>query len=292
MRVSAPTEVTRRRALVIYFVLAYFFTWLCWIPTILVAMGQGWVLPPPFPNLIGLNFASGAQAAAFLVFTLANYGPLFAAVTSALLTGGRPALRQLWSGLKRWRVAPYWLLAAILLPVILNLATCAPAILTEVGYSPSVPLQFFLLYLGYQIITSGFEEVGWRGFALPRLQGSRTANKSSWILGILWGVWHFPYVMYISYALHPLLAVDNLFFTLMSIIGLTFIYTWLYNTTESTLMLIAFHGWWNTLTLYMVSAFSYPLGTLLAPVLTWIVAIILVRKYGREDLSRKARPAL
>jgi hypothetical protein len=54
--------------------------------------------------------------------------------------------------------------------------------------------------------------------------------------------------------------------------------------------MIAFHGWWNTLNLYMIAAFNNPIGALLAPVLTWILAIILVKKYGRENLSKNTRP--
>jgi membrane protease YdiL (CAAX protease family) len=285
-------KATKQHALVIYFVLAYFFTWLCWIPTILVAIGQGWMLPPAFTNLVSLNFTTAEQAIVFLVFTLGNYGPLMAAVISSLLAGGRPALHQLLIGVKRWRVGFYWLLVAIFLPIILNLITIAPAILVGSGYSPSVPLQLFLLYTGYQIITSGFEEFGWRGYALPCLQSRRTAERSSWILGILWGIWHLPYVAFLSYALNPFLAVDNMFGTLLSIVGLTFVYTWLYNNTRSILMMITFHGWWNTLNLFMVSSFNYPLSALLAPVLTWILAIILLKKYGRENLSKKARPTL
>jgi membrane protease YdiL (CAAX protease family) len=281
-----------QRTLTVYFVLAYFFTWLCWIPTILISIGQGWALPPPFPSLLGLNFASSEQVIVFLVFTMANYGPLTAAVVSSLLTGGKSALGQLWTGLKKWRVGSYWLIAAIFLPIILGAISSAPAILTGTAYSPSVPFQFFLMYLGYQIITSGFEEVGWRGYALPHLQASYTAEKSSWILGILWGAWHFPYVAYLSYGLNPFLAIDNMFGTLMSIIGLAFTYTWLYNNTRSILVMIAFHGWWNTLTVYIVSAFSSSISPILAPVLTWVVAIILVKRYGRENLSKNARPTM
>jgi membrane protease YdiL (CAAX protease family) len=289
---SVAKRSEHRRALVVYFVLAYFFTWLCWIPSMLVALGEGWLLPPPFVNLVSLSFTSGGQAVLFLIFTLGNYGPLMAAVISSLLFGGRSALGELWKGLKRWRVGVYWLLAAVFLPVVLNLVTIAPAVFGGVGFSSSVPLELFFLYLGYQVVTSGFEEFGWRGFALPRLQGSRSAERSSWILGILWGVWHLPYVAFISYALNPWLAVDNMFGTLLSIIGLTFVYTWLFNSTGSILLMVGFHGWWNTLNLFMVSAFNFPLAALLAPVLTWVLAIILLKKYGRENLSRKDRPVI
>jgi membrane protease YdiL (CAAX protease family) len=36
------------------------------------------------------------------------------------------------------------------------------------------------------------EELGWRGFALPRLLAERSALAASLIVGVLWGVWHLP----------------------------------------------------------------------------------------------------
>jgi membrane protease YdiL (CAAX protease family) len=135
------------------------------------------------------------------------------------------------------------------------------------------------------------EEVGWRGYALPRLQNKYTAERSSWILGVVWGVWHFPSIAFLYYATGPFLA-NNLFASLISIIGLTFVYTWLYNNTESTLMMIIFHGWSNTLGLFMVNAFNNPMAVFLTVALNWTLAVILVRKYGKENLSKKRRPAI
>jgi membrane protease YdiL (CAAX protease family) len=283
--------MVKQHKFAIYVVLAYLFTSLCCIPAGVVAMGKGWVLPPPFIDFISLNFVDAEQATVFLVFSLGVYGPLVAAVTSSLLTGGRPALRQLREGIMKWSVGRYWFLAVIFLPIILNLVSSVPAVLMGSRYSPSIPLQYFLLYLGYQLITSGMEEVGWRGYALPRLQSRFTAEKSSWILGIIWGVWHFPSIAFLYYAAGPILAANNLLASLLSIIGLTFVYTWLYNNMESTLMIIIFHGWSNTLALYMVDAFNNPMAVLVTAALNWMLAIILVRRYGKENLSKKARPA-
>jgi membrane protease YdiL (CAAX protease family) len=44
------------------------------------------------------------------------------------------------------------------------------------------------------------EEPGWRGFALPHLQARYPAARSSWILGMLWGAWHFPSIIYYNLA--------------------------------------------------------------------------------------------
>jgi membrane protease YdiL (CAAX protease family) len=75
-------------------------------------------------------------------------------------------------------------------------------------------------------IGGGFEEPGWRGFALPRLQARHTPLKATLILGLVWGGWHLP--------LYGLGAVGPLLFV--------FFYTWLYNRTGSVLLCILLHA--------------------------------------------------
>jgi membrane protease YdiL (CAAX protease family) len=290
-QIETTSSIVKQHTLAIYVGFAYLFTSLCCIPAGLVAIGKGWVLPPPFIDLISLNLADAEQAMVFLAFTLGVYGPLVAAVTASLLTGGRPAIRWLRGGIMKWHIGLHWFLVVMFLPIIINLMGSVPAVLMGSSYSPAIPLQYFLLYLGYQLITSGMEEVGWRGYALPCLQRRYTAERSSWILGTIWGVWHFPSIVFLYYAAGPFLA-NNLFASLISIIGLTFVYTWLYNNMESIIMMIIFHGWSNTLGLYMVNAFNNPMTVVLTVALHWLLAIILVRRYGKENLSRITRPIM
>jgi membrane protease YdiL (CAAX protease family) len=287
----SSVSTAKQHRFAIYVTLAYLFTSLSCIPAGLVAVGKGWVLPPPFIDLISLNFTGTEQAMIFLVFSLGVYGPLIAAVTSSLLTGGKPALRKLWEEITTWRVGLYWFLTVMFLPIILNLAGSVPAVLTCSLYNPSIPLQYFLPYFGFQLVTSGMEEIGWRGYALPCLQRRYTAERSSWILGVVWGVWHFPSIAFIYYTAGPFLA-NYLFASLLSIVGLTFVYTWLYNNMQSVSMMIIFHGWSNTLGMYIVNAFNNPTAVLLTAALNWILAIILVRRYGKENLSKKTRPTI
>jgi len=88
------------------------------------------------------------------------------------------------------------------------------------------------------------------------------------------------------------LVALNLFGFLISIIGNTFVSTWLYNNTESILMMILFHGWLNTLNMFIINAFKDPTAVLLMAVLPWILTIILLKKYGKENPSKKTRPTM
>jgi membrane protease YdiL (CAAX protease family) len=75
-------------------------------------------------------------------------------------------------------------------------------------------------------IGGGFEEPGWRGFALPRLQLRHSPIRATLILGLVWGIWHIP--------LYGLGFVGPICFV--------FFYTWLYNRTGSILLCILLHA--------------------------------------------------
>ena len=42
------------------------------------------------------------------------------------------------------------------------------------------------------LLSNTWEEVGWRGFALPRLQKNHSALAATLVVGVLWGMWHVP----------------------------------------------------------------------------------------------------
>lgn len=81
------------------------------------------------------------------------------------------------------------------------------------------------------------EEYGWRGFLLPRLMKDFSVLKSSLIVGIIWGTWHFPaYLMGVGVPSD----MSFLVFALWVILGSLFI-GWLYYYSKSVLTSILAH---------------------------------------------------
>jgi membrane protease YdiL (CAAX protease family) len=95
------------------------------------------------------------------------------------------------------------------------------------------------------------EEVGWRGYALPRLQAGRSALSASLILGVIWGLYHLP-LYFTGQAGRPL-GLFPVF--VVSTIALSVILTWVYNGTGGSLMLVVL----------LHATFNLPLTLLIAP---------------------------
>lgn len=196
-----------RHPLVAFFVLAFAFSW--WA----VPMGE------------------------FLPF-----GPLFAALTVLAVVQGRSGLAQLGRRMLRWRVGVRWYVLAIALPlgatlaaIGLNLALGAPVSALDDLDPWYLLIGLFFLRLINPLDGPMGEEAGWRGFALPRLQASRSPLVASLILGLIVAAWHLPLVFLPAEDLAPIF--------LLATVAVTFMYTWIYNHTGgSVLMTIIAHS--------------------------------------------------
>ncbi len=272
----------QQHSLLAYYGLACTITWLCWLPMLVftVVQGQPLAAEPVFNSIAG-NTPATAPPLVLLLFALAVYGPFLASLIVTARTQGRAGLHDLWQRLGRWRVGIRWYLALLLLPLLMS-GVAAAIILLIAGptsFVPRliVPVGLLIPYLIYQIVTSGLEEPGWRGYALPQLQHTYNAERASWLLGLLWAVWHFPFViaLYAEQGVGPLLAA-LVGFT-MSIIAATFIHTWLYNNTHSILIAVLYHGWANVVTTLAQGVIVHALFPLLLSLCAWGVVLILLR---------------
>lgn len=86
-------------------------------------------------------------------------------------------------------------------------------------------------------------ELGWRGYALPRLLARFTPLGASLVLGVLWAAWHLPFALTLGSALDGI----PLYWFLPSLMGASILYTWVFNGTGgSVLLAILFHAASNT----------------------------------------------
>lgn len=139
------------------------------------------------------------------------------------------------------------------------------------------------------------EELGWRGYALDRLQTRWNALSSSLMLGCIWAVWHLPlfFIKGTSQNAMGFRAAPLVLF-LMHILALSVFITWVYNNNgRSTLSAILMHFVSNfTVTIVCQLGGALPLRTNAILTLTYVLAAITVVFIYGPGLMRRSTRAL
>ena len=223
---------------------------------------------------------------------IVGVGPFLAALLVLALTEGKSGVMGLLRRMVRWRVGLQWYAVALLLPIVVILAAAALNVfllgaqrtssVADLGGWSSF-LLLFLLSLLIPGLAGTWEEPGFRGYALPRLQFRYSALIASLILGVLWAFWHLPFVV-----TGEQIWIDAILF----IIEWSIVYTWLFNNAKgSVLIVMLFHAMNNTFSSafesQMFSGADSVNQAWLRLALWGVVAIVLVVVYGSHHLSRK-----
>jgi membrane protease YdiL (CAAX protease family) len=260
---SYLVSLIRRYPLVSFFVLAYVLSW--W-PAILYALD---LLPQP----------------------IVGFGPFLAALVVLAITQGKTGIVGLLRRMVRWRVAPVWYAVALLLPVAISLIAAVSNVLLGAQAPSSVELggwtglfsTFFILLL-IPGLGGTWEEPGWRGYALPRLQVGRSALFASLILWVGLVVWHLP-----------LILVGEIHWSdIVFLLGFVIVFNWVFNNANgSVLILMLMHAMNNTISGSFIGPMFSGADSVrqawLYAALWCAVAIVVVVVYGPQHLSRKHR---
>jgi uncharacterized protein len=261
----ALIQTLKRHPILTYFVLVFVLTWAFWIPLALIH---------PF---------------SFVLFLVGNSMPSLLGILLTALFSGKSGLGALFRRLGRVRVPLIWYaVVLLLLPVLWLVAVGVPTLLGLATIT--FAWSGFIVLAG---LVAGFiEELGWRGFALPRLQASLPAFAASLLLGVLWGLWHLP--LRIAFGL-PLTAAGLVQFIifLLTITAEAVLFTWVYNNTKGSLFLmVLLHAVGNIAPGTILATTS---NTWIVPVLyvilLWVAVTMVVVLAGAARLSRSSNVA-
>jgi membrane protease YdiL (CAAX protease family) len=246
----------KRHPLLAFFVLTFGLTW---------GLGACFAL---FPAQLTAVF--GKVSVTNPLFIVAVYAPGISAIIVSDRIDGPAGVRRLLGGLLRWRIGVRWYLAILVgIPMLSAIAMLLSAALAQ---TPLIVDHWYRLFLlgpsGQQIVRAAGagglwsailvilgsfladpgplgEELGWRGFALPRLLKGRSALSAGVILGIIWGVWHLPAFIIAG------TPQNNMSFPLfmIGVVALSVLMTWAFKGTGGSVLAAALIHWtFNTCT--------------------------------------------
>jgi membrane protease YdiL (CAAX protease family) len=218
----------RSRSLLVYFILAFAISW----GAILASVGFD-----GFP-------VTEDQLPVLIVAML--LGPSGAALLAAWLSSGKAGIRDLFTRLLRWRVGAGWYAIAILtaplstLLVLYILSSLSSAYQTALSTTED-KAGLVMMWIVSGIMVAFFEELGWTGFAIPKMRKNYGVLTTGIIVGLLWGAWHLLVNLEgdtFTGAVPFLLLIARLFTWLPAY---RILMTWVYDRTESQLVPTLMH---------------------------------------------------
>jgi uncharacterized protein len=275
---SRPTALT---PLFAYFLLAFGITWLAIIA---------------FLASRSFQFDTISTSDGLVLFGFMCLGPSTAGLVMTAVVGGRAGMRDLLSRIRRWRAAPrIWAVAFLTSPVITMTVLLFLAATVSSVFTPET--RVVGLFIG--VIAGLFEEIGWTGFATPRLLGRFSPLVAGLVLGLIWASWHglADYTGNIASKGTDGWIVWFVTYWLIPLTGYRVLMTWVYANTNSVLVAMAMHASWTGWQFFLSPAATTQgqdvVWHLLLSAGIWaVVLVVAVRSRVTRPLGRGDRFAL
>ncbi len=203
--------------LVKFFVLTYALMWACFISVAVTGI-------PIYAPLGGA------------LVLLGTFAPSLVALWLTARTEGDSGVRALLGGVLKWQVPARWYLFALAyIPAIKLTAALIHRLAT--GAWPRFGDDPWYFILGAIAVSTPFqagEEIGWRGYALPRLAARFGLARASILLGLIWGFWHLPQFFIPEADTYG----QSLVVYVLQVTALSVAMAWLYARTNGSLLLV------------------------------------------------------
>jgi len=210
--------------------MAYLFSWIALIPYIL---SQWNILP---------------KTKSYDIFFVVNsfVGPMLSAYIMLRIVEGKEAWKGIRKSIRQIKVGLKWyLFTLIIIPAAMFLGDMIlnGGIPTFEGLTSkffiTYPIYFVLVFFGGGPLS---EEIGWRGFALPRMQSKFGPLKATLFLSVLWSLWHLPHFLTVAQRGGPGSDLSLLYFNLPIFIllgiAISIILTWVFNLHHGNLFIV------------------------------------------------------
>ena len=266
-----------------YYVLTFIISW----GSFLIAVGLG-------PG----GFAATPEQLQAMVPYLVPAMLLGPGLVSILLTGlvdGRAGLRAFRSRLLKWRVGARWYAVALLTAPLVFAAVYIPLSLISPEFLPRIvtasnKTSVLLMGVAVGLAAGIFEELGWTGFAIPRMRLHYKVLTTGLVVGVLWAAWHLLQGYYASGVTSGKLSlalwlVDAVIGTLAGqLVAYRVLMVWVYEHTESLLLAMLMHASLSAFTFIFfdpAAGMANLVSAYTSTALLWIVVVaVAVANHG------------
>lgn len=254
-------QFCRAHSVGVYFLMAFA---LPWIPSFFIA---------------GPKFFRGEdiELLSILIGVAMFLAPILSSILMTYIVDGKLGIGQLFSRMKLWRMGK-WYLTLLIFPILISVLSFALSVTVSPDFAP-----VFLIGKIMMGISAGFlEELGWMGFAFPKMREKHGLIRASIYLGLIHGLWHFP--LWFLYEYSTLGAFWFPYFIAFAaiLVALRIIIAWAYSKTNSLLLVQLIHasstGFLFVLTPEYVEPVNEAIFYALYAVCLWLVALVAIRK--------------
>ncbi len=181
-KINPPGKKSGARYLVLYFLIAFIWSWAAWCPLVLSGLK---IIPMPDKILKIITYPAAL---------IGVFGPMIGALFALSREKGKGAIKEYLKSFLDFRLGwKAYLFPFLILGGCSAIAWILPELFGEKRMPMLMPVWAFVPYLLIMILLGGGqEELGWRGYALPRLEKKLGIWPANALLGIIWACWHLP----------------------------------------------------------------------------------------------------
>src|SRR5579863_7022493 len=230
------------------------------------------------------------QLTGVLMFPAMLLGPSISGIVMTWVVDGKSGVRELYSRIKRWRIYGWWYFVLFLFPAaILGVLYGLKTFVTP-EYAPNR----FWIGMAFGIPAGFLEEIGWTGFAFPKMATGQNAFGAALGLGLLWGAWHIPVVNFLGAAAPHGSAWWPFFLTFTFVmVAVRVLIGWAQNNVKSVFLAQLMH----VSSTGSLVIFSPPKLTGLQEakwyavygLVLWAVVAVVLQRYGRNLVRSDAQ---